>query len=88
MLQFEKKTVNKQPTLSTTHQQLADEWHPFKNGSLKPSDLTAKSQRKVWWTCSKNKDHEVQQDVFRRVGMPSLQNGTDQPRYVVPRGGT
>jgi hypothetical protein len=50
-----------------THQHLVDEWHPSKNGSLQPLDVTAKSTRKVWWTCVKNNEHEVQQDVFRRV---------------------
>lgn len=28
---------------------LASEWHPTKNGDLKPSDVTSKSSKNVWW---------------------------------------
>lgn len=35
--------------LASTHPQLIKEWHPIKNGSLKPTDVTAGSQKKVWW---------------------------------------
>lgn len=29
--------------------ELAREWHPYKNGDLKPSDVTKSSNKKVWW---------------------------------------
>ena len=32
---------------------IADQWHPDKNGSLIPEDVTPVSTRKVWWECSK-----------------------------------
>ena len=35
--------------LATTHPELAKEWHPTKNGDLKPTDITAGSGKKVWW---------------------------------------
>ena len=35
--------------LATTHPELAKEWHPSKNGSLSPSNISAKSGKKVWW---------------------------------------
>ena len=35
--------------LATTHQELAREWHPTKNGNLKPTDVTYGSTKKVWW---------------------------------------
>ncbi len=37
---------------------LAKEWHPTNNGNLTPKDVTAGSSKKVWWICSKNKNHE------------------------------
>ena len=37
--------------LQTTNPLLAAEWHPTKNGSLKPTDVTAGSGKKVWWKC-------------------------------------
>ena len=32
-----------------THPELAKEWHPTKNGKLTPNDVTAGSNKKVWW---------------------------------------
>lgn len=37
--------------LSTTNPELVDEWHPTKNGSLMPQQVTAGSNRRVWWKC-------------------------------------
>ena len=37
--------------LETLYPEIAKEWHPTKNGELKPEDVTAGSQRKVWWYC-------------------------------------
>lgn len=50
--------------LLTTNPQLAQEWHSDKNGDLKPTQVTAGSQRKVWWRCSKG--HEWQADISSR----------------------
>ena len=38
--------------LQTKNPELAKEWHPTKNGDLKPSDVFEFSNRKVWWRCS------------------------------------
>lgn len=35
--------------LATLYPQLAKEWHPEKNGTLKPAMVTAGSNKKVWW---------------------------------------
>lgn len=35
--------------LQTTHPDLARQWHPTKNGNLKPADVTAHSSKYVWW---------------------------------------
>lgn len=43
--------------LSETHNlqvinpRLAKEWHPTKNGTLTPRDVTPKTETKVWWKC-------------------------------------
>ena len=39
--------------LATINPELALEWHPTKNGDLKPYDVTKGSNKKVWWICSK-----------------------------------
>lgn len=38
--------------LLTTNPQLANEWHPEKNGDLKPTEVTKGSNKKVWWLCT------------------------------------
>ena len=35
--------------LATLYPELAKEWHPTKNGDLTPQNVTAGSDRKVWW---------------------------------------
>ncbi len=52
---------------------LAKEWHPTKNDSLTPRDVTPFSNKKVWWLCSKNKNHEwdaIIGDRNKGVGCP------------------
>ena len=44
--------------LSTTHPNIAAQWHPTKNGNIKPNEVTAGSQKKYWWTCSVSASHE------------------------------
>jgi len=46
-----KRCSRKNTCLATTHPELASQWHPAKNGSLTPEDLSATSSKKVWWIC-------------------------------------
>jgi len=39
--------------LASQNPALALEWHPTKNGELKPSMITPNSMKKVWWKCKK-----------------------------------
>ena len=54
-------------SLRETHPKIADQWHPTKNGVLKPEDVTAGSGYKVWWACSVENDHEWCTNVFKRT---------------------
>lgn len=45
--------------LRNTHPKLVDEWHPTKNGDLKPENVSKWSTKKVWWICSKRHDWEA-----------------------------
>jgi hypothetical protein len=38
--------------------EVANEWHPTKNGELTPNDLTRASSKKVWWLCPKGHSYE------------------------------
>lgn len=37
---------------------LVAEWHPHRNGDLRPERVTFGSGRKVWWKCGAGPDHE------------------------------
>jgi predicted secreted protein len=58
--------VVKSNCLATTHPALALEWHPTKNESLKPQDVVAGSEKKVWWKCDKGDDHEWKASIGNR----------------------
>ena len=44
---------------------LAQEWHPHKNGLLKPNSVTLGSGRKIWWQCKKG--HDWQANIVDRA---------------------
>jgi len=52
--------------LQSINPELSKEWHPVKNGSLTPMDVTTGTHKKVWWICSKG--HEWQARVNSRSG--------------------
>ncbi len=57
--------------LATINSTLAKEWNYEKNDGLKPTMVTASSEKKVWWKC--NKGHEWQATIINR------NRGTDCP---------
>jgi len=48
-LHFEKKN-----SLAVLRPDIANEWHPTKNGDLTPEDVVIGDNRKVWWYCKKH----------------------------------
>jgi hypothetical protein len=46
------KKISEVKSLSYLRPDLAKEWHPTKNGSLIPENVSLGSNRKVWWICS------------------------------------
>ena len=48
--------------------ELADEWHPDKNGGLLPSQVSSTSHKKIWWQCPKGPDHEWLSECRTRTG--------------------
>ena len=68
--------------LATINPMLASEWHPTKNGSLKPEGITAWSNKRVWWylpyddpNTGKHFDFEWQSSINCRsqgIGCPYL----------------
>ena len=56
-----KKVVEGVNDLATLYPELAKEWHPTKNGSLKPNMVTVASNRVVWWQCERG--HEWRSEI-------------------------
>ena len=57
--------------LQTTNPDLTKEWDIYKNSPLTPTEITAYSNKKVWWICKEG--HSYQSTVFNRA------NGTGCP---------
>ena len=50
---FTKRHIKKVGSLADTHPEMAKDWHPTKNGTLKPTDIVAGTNKPVWWLCKK-----------------------------------
>ena len=54
-----------------THPEIAAQWHPTKNGNLKPENFSYGSEKKVWWlcptTCAEGCPHEWEAELAKRV---------------------
>lgn len=47
--------------------EVTSQWHPTKNGALRPAEVSAGSSRKVWWVCPDIPEHEWRTEVSARV---------------------
>ena len=45
--------------LLSEYPELLREWHPEKNGDLRPEQFTFGSNKKVWWLCPKGHDYDA-----------------------------
>jgi hypothetical protein len=60
------RKAGKSNNLLVVNPKIASEWHPTKNGDLKPEDFTPGSDKKVWWKCPKDENHEWQTKIIYR----------------------
>ena len=58
--------------LATQFPQIAAQWHPAKNGSLRPDAVSPASNRRVWWLCPRGHGYQA------AVGARTV-NGSDCP---------
>lgn len=64
-------------SLAAINPDLAAEWHPSKNGELKPDSVAPKARRSVFWQCAKDPTHEWRAAIYSRasgVGCPHCSN--------------
>ena len=57
------------PSLAAKYPDITREWHPTKNGELKPSEVSYGSARRVWWRCLENPLHEWETSVHNRTAL-------------------
>jgi hypothetical protein len=57
-------------SLAAVAPKVAATWHPTRNGRLRPEDVMASSDRKVWWQCPKGPDHEWKMAIDKRRSRP------------------
>ena len=77
--------------LQTTNAELAKQWHPIKNGKLKPTQITCGSEKKVWWLfpyddpeTGNHFDFEWQESIVHRnnnINCPYLMNQAVWPGF-------
>lgn len=62
--------------LQTVNPDLAKEWHPTRNGNLRPRDVKNMSNTRVWWRCYKGHEWQVSpaSRVFQKTGCPICSN--------------
>lgn len=62
--------------LATLYPAIAAQWHPEKNGSLTPAQVTPASNKKVWWRCGKGHDYQavISSRTMRGGGCPYCAN--------------
>ena len=54
--------------IATTHPKIAAQWNKEKNGKLKPTVVSAGSNKKVWWICEKGHTWEAVVHSRTRLG--------------------
>ena len=57
--------LKKEISLAGTRPELAAQWHPTRNGGLKPEMVSAVSGKQVWWRCEVG--HEWQAQILSRT---------------------
>jgi hypothetical protein len=58
--------ISKTYNLFALFPEISSEWHPTKNGKLRPEQVTHGSQKVVWWKC--HKKHAYKIAIYKKVG--------------------
>ena len=71
--------ISHNPRLAETHPELASEWHPTRNGSRTPNDVTALSTYLAWWICRFGHEwtRQVQRRAWHHSGCPVCKSDSE-----------
>ena len=73
--------------LQTINPRLASQWHPTKNGNLKPEQVTFGSRRKVWWLLPyDDKKTGIHYDFEWQASISKRARGANCPFLITYRG--
>ena len=61
------KRTSQEHSLQAEYPEIATEWHPTKNGALRPENFTPGEDYYAWWKCSKC-GHAWQAHIYMRTG--------------------
>ena len=61
------KRVTTSNSLSSRAPNIAAEWHPKRNGALRPQHVMPGSHRVAWWRCRIDREHEWQAMILNRT---------------------
>ncbi len=61
------KVASPEESFAGKFPQLLAEWHPTKNKSLDPYEISVGSGKRIWWQCQNNTDHEWVTSVTNRT---------------------
>ena len=69
------KIATTETSLSALYPEVAINWHPTKNGNLRPDKVTSRSDKKAWFTCPNSSLHDYQARIAdttdkKKVGCP------------------
>ena len=70
------RIVGSDNNLAVVRPDIAQEWHPHRNGNLRPQNILPCSNRKVWWMCDKG--HTWEALISNRTN-PLIGGGTSCP---------
>jgi hypothetical protein len=71
-------------SLKVKFPEISKQWHPIKNGDLKPEDVLVKSGKRVWWQCDKGHEWETRVEKRTRgTGCPFCDNKTSKPEMRI-----
>ena len=78
-------TIEGETDLATKYPEIAKQWHPTKNGDLKPTDVTSGSDIKVWWKCEKGHEWQALISSRKQSGCPycSSESRTSFPEQTI-----
>lgn len=61
------KKIVESTSIAATHPHLVDEWHPDRNGELRPVNVSHGSDKVAWWRCSDVREHVWDTPVKKRT---------------------